>query len=160
VSKTLLLLLNLALVSCSFNREKIPNEKELLKQELSKINWKTIDKYPYSPICDSVLDNEQKVCFENYLSQEIQNKLDTITSSTRHLIPVDTVEIVVTINRDDTVEFNPNYKNITSKLDTLKLDSIISRKLINFPTIKAATKKGIKVKTQFKIPLIIKSASH
>ena len=51
--------------------------------------------------------------------------------------------------------------NGTFRCDSLgynlkEIDSIIQTKLTNFPPIEPASKRGVKVKTQFILPVIIK----
>jgi hypothetical protein len=41
--------------------------------------------------------------------------------------------------------------------DKIKIDSILKSKLIDFPKVNPALKRGIPVKTEFVLPVIIKS---
>jgi hypothetical protein len=40
--------------------------------------------------------------------------------------------------------------------DTIKIDSILRARLVDFPKVNPAIKRGIPVKTQFVLPVIIK----
>lgn len=147
-----LILLN----SCQFFDKQIPSEKELLQKELKAINWKEVDEYPSVVDCDKIVDKKQRQqCFFEVLTQLIQEKLsvDTLTN----LYPdLDTIEVKVTVFPNATMKFEPQFPKDSVTYDTVKIDSILQARLVDFPKINPAIKRGIPVKTQFILPVILK----
>ncbi len=149
----ILFLLALTLGSCQYLSQ-VPNEDELLKKELNSINWNVVDELPSFSSCDSVVDKTQKKqCFFDYLTQLIQQKLSVDTLSV--LYPqLDTIDVKVTISPDATMVFEPQITD-TLSYNTTKIDSILKARLVDFPTVHPAIKRGIPVKTQFVLPVIL-----
>lgn len=154
--KKLSFILFLAFTSCQLFDKKVPDESDLLKQELQKINWSEVDEYPSVYACDTMQNKEtQKQCFFNYLSQEIQQKISV--DSIQMLYPnIDTIQVKVTVFPDRTTVFETQHSKDSLGYDLKEIDSIIQTKLANFPPIEPASKRGVKVKTQFILPVIIK----
>lgn len=144
------------IVSCQLFEKKVPNENELLQQELQKIDWSQVDEYPSVYNCDTLQSLEQqKQCFFNYLTQEIQQKISV--DSIQMLYPnMDTIQVKVTVFPDKTTVFETQHTKDSLGYNLKEVDSIIQSKLANFPPIEPASKRGVKVKTQFILPVIIK----
>jgi hypothetical protein len=155
-SITLLVLL-ICFQSCQYFEKNVPNKDELLKEELQKVNWAEVDEFPSTTSCDSIEDKEaRKQCFFDYLTQTIQGKLATDTLQI--LYPnLDTIQVKVTVYPDAKLKFEPYFPKDNMAYDTDKIDSIMQTKLADFPIIEPAIKRGIKVKSQFVIPVILKS---
>ena len=144
-------ILCLSLVSCQYFEKQIPNENELLQNELQKINWTQVDEYPSVFPCDTILNKkQQQQCFFNYLSTEISQKIQP--DSLQLIFPtIDTIRLKITVMPNKTSTFQ-----LHSPINTIpSLDSIIQKKLTNFPAINPASKRGIKVKSQFILPIIL-----
>ena len=158
MKKTLALLLILILQSCQYFEKQVPSEKELLEKQIKEINWKEVDVYPSISDCEKLTDESQKKqCFFEFISAAIQKKLSVDTL--KILFPkLDTIEVKVTVNSDATMQFEPQFQSDTETYDTIKIDSILKLKLVDFPKVNPAIKRGIPVKTQFILPVIIKSA--
>lgn len=142
--------------SCQYFDKQIPTEKELLQKELKAINWKEVDEYPSLVDCEKIEDKKQRQqCFFEILTQLIQEKLSTDTLSV--LYPeLDTIEVRVTIFPDATMQFEPQFPKDSVAYDTIKIDSILKARLVDFPKVNPAIKRGIPVKTQFILPVILK----
>jgi hypothetical protein len=135
----------------------VPSEKELLQKELKAINWKEVDEFPSVVDCQKIENKIQRQqCFFEYMTQLIQQKLSTDTLSI--LYPeLDTIEVKVTIFPNSVLKFEPQFPKDSVAYDTIKIDSILKARLINFPKVNPAIKRGIPVKTQFILPVIIKA---
>lgn len=135
----------------------MPSEKELLDKQIKEINWKEVDEYPSIIDCEKLTDpNQKKQCFFEFLAATIQQKLSVDTL--RVLFPkLDTIEVKVTVNPDASMQFEPQFPKDTVAYDTIKIDSILRLKLVDFPKVNPAIKRGIPVKTQFILPVIIKT---
>lgn len=142
--------------SCQYFDKQIPSEKELLQKELKSINWKEVDEYPSVVDCEKIDDKKQRQhCFFEVLTMLIQEKLSVDTLSI--LYPeLDTIEVKVTVFPNATLQFEPQFPKDSVAYDTIKIDSILKARLVNFPKINPAIKRGIPVKTQFILPVILK----
>lgn len=143
--------------SCQYLEKKVPNEKELLDKQLKEINWNEVDEYPSVADCEKLTDAiQRKQCFFEFLTTTIQQKLAVDTLST--LFPkLDTIEVKVTVFPNSTMEFEPQFPKDSVAYDTIKIDSILRVRLVNFPKVNPAIKRGIPVKTKFVLPVIIKT---
>ena len=128
----------------------------MLQNELKSINWKEVDEYPSVVDCEKI-DNrvQRQKCFFEVLTQLIQQKLSVDTLSV--LYPeLDTIEVKVTVFPNATLQFEPQFPKDSVTYDKIKIDSILKARLIDFPKINPAIKRGIPVKTQFILPVILK----
>lgn len=134
----------------------MPSEKELLQKELKSINWKEVDEYPSFVDCNKVDGKlERQQCFFQFLTELIQEKIQIDTLST--LYPeLDTIQVKVTVFPNARIQFEPLFPQDSVAYDTVKIDSILKQRLVGFPKINPAIKRGIPVKTQFILPVIIK----
>ena len=157
MKKTLqLIVATVLLYSCQLFDKKVPDENQLLQQELQKINWKEVDEFPSVLTCDTIKDPAvKKQCFFDYLAQTIQDRIGIDTL--QMLYPeTDTISVKVTINPDSSLQFEPQFSKDSVAYDKVKADSILTSRLADFPKVEPAIKRGIKVKTQFILPVIIK----
>jgi hypothetical protein len=157
MKKALALLFLILISSCQYFGGEVPSKKELLDKELNAINWKEVDEFPSFSECDKIKDERlQKQCFFEFLTQTIQDKLTSDTLAT--LYPeLDTIEVKITVFPNSTMKFEPQFPKDSTVYDTIKVDSILKSRLVNFPKVNPATKRGLPVKTQFILPVIIKS---
>ncbi len=156
MKKALALILVLLCFSCQYLEKKVPSEQELLDKQMKEINWTEVDEYPSVDDCEKLTDEAQrKQCFFDFLTATIQQKLAIDTLAT--LFPkLDTIEVRVTVLPNATLEFNPEFPKDSVAYDTIKIDSILRARLVDFPKVNPALKRGIPVKTQFVLPVIIK----
>jgi len=147
----------LALHSCQYIDKQVPSEKDLLQKELKTINWKEVDEYPSVANCEKIADKKQRQqCFFQFMAQLIQEKLDIDTLTI--LYPeLDTIEVKVTVFPNATMKFEPQFPKDSVAYDTIKIDSILHARLVDFPKINPALKRGLPVKTQFILPVILKA---
>ena len=133
----------------------MPTEQELLAKELNEINWKEVDEFPSLVDCEKIENKTQRQqCFFEILTQLIQEKLSVDTLSV--LYPeLDTIEVKVTVFPNATLQFEPQFPKDSVAYDTIKIDSILHARLVNFPKVNPALKRGIPVKTQFILPVIL-----
>ncbi|SMO57075.1 hypothetical protein SAMN06265349_102420 [Flavobacterium resistens] len=90
------------------------------------------------------------------MSQLVQEKLQIDSLSI--LYPEwDTISVKVTIFPNSKMKFEPQFPKDSVAYDTIKVDSILHARLIDFPKVNPAIKRGIPVKTQFILPVIIKA---
>lgn len=132
------------------------SEDELLEKELQGIDWKKVDEMPSIATCDSLTDKAaRQQCFFDVLSQTIQEKLNADTLPAQNA--ADTLKVRVTVFPDSTVEFSPEFPTDSVVYDKAKIDSMIRARLTDFPKIKPAIKRGLPVKTQFTLPVVLQT---
>jgi hypothetical protein len=156
MKQILIILYSIFLSSCQLFDKQVPDEQELLQEELQKINWNDVDEFPTVSFCETLQNKEaQKQCFFNYLIENIQQR---ISIDTLHILypEMDTISVKITINSDASVEFQTQKTKISTSYDIKLIDSILQNRLSDFPKVEPAIKQGIKVKTQFILPVIIK----
>lgn len=143
--------------SCQYFEKQVPDEKALLEQELKKINWNEVDEFPSVLQCDTIKDAEiKRQCFFDYMAQTIQERIGIDTLRIEYP-EIDTINVKITINPDSSLQFETQYQNDSIPIaDKTKIDSILNSRLSDFPKIEPAIKRGVKVKTQFLLPVIIK----
>lgn len=151
-----LFLLVIIFNSCQYFDKQVPSEKELLQKELKSINWKEVDEFPSVADCEKIENKTQRQqCFFEYMTQLIQQKLSVDTLSI--LYPeLDTIEVKVTIFPNAKLQFEPLFPKDSVAYDTIKIDSILKARLVDFPKVNPAIKRGVPVKTQFILPVILK----
>lgn len=143
-------------VSCQYFDAKVPDEETLYNQELKKINWSEVDQYPSIFQCNTIKDVlVQKQCFFDNLIKIIQERIGIDTLQLMYP-EVDTIDVKVTINADATLHFEAEQPQDSVAYDFVKIDSILKNRLSDFPKVEPAIKRGMKVKTQFVVPVIIK----
>lgn len=152
----ILLFLPLLFSSCQYFDKQVPSEQELLQKELKSINWKVVDEFPSVVDCDKIENKTQRQqCFFEIITQLIQEKLSVDTLSV--LYPeLDTIKVKVTIFPNATMQFEPQFPVDSVAYDKIIIDSILKSRLVNFPKVIPAIKRGIPVKTQFILPVILK----
>ena len=142
--------------SCQYFEKQVPSEKDLLQKELKSINWKEVDEFPSVYGSDTIENKiERQQCFFEYMTQLIQHKLSVDTLSV--LYPeLDTIEVKVTVYPNSRIIYEPLFPKDSLSYDIVKIDSILKARLVGFPKINPAIKRGIPVKTQFILPVILK----
>ncbi len=151
-----LFLILLSVASCDYFRKPVPSQAVLLENELKAIDWNQVDQYPSIVECENIEDKTQRQqCFFEYLTSIIQQKLsqDTLPFSG---VDIDTIIVKVTVFPDATIDFEPQFSQDSVAYDKIKIDSLLTEKLKDFPRINPALKRGIPVKTQFILPVILK----
>jgi len=128
----------------------------LLQKELKSINWKEVDEYPSVAECEKIAGKKlRQQCFFELMSDLIQSKLNIDTLAI--LYPeLDTIEVKVTVFPNSTIKFEPQFPKDSVAYDTIKIDSILHARLVDFPKVNPGIKRGIPVKTQFILPVILK----
>jgi hypothetical protein len=142
--------------SCQYIDKQIPSEKDLLQKELKSINWKEVDEYPTVVDCEKITDKKlRQQCFFQIMSELIQEKLNIDTLAIMYP-DLDTIQVKVTVFPNASLKFEPQFPKDSVSYDTTKIDSILHARLIDFPKVNPAIKRGIPVKTQFMLPVILK----
>ncbi|MAZ71849.1 MAG: hypothetical protein CMC70_01760 [Flavobacteriaceae bacterium] len=149
------LLLVLGCTSCQFfETEKISSET-FYESALKTIDWKNVDRYPAFATCDTLSEKlQQKICFEGELAYQIQQGMIAQKVTALHDVN-DTIVLSFAIS-----------ENAQISILHMQIDSLLQRE---FPHLKdsltysidalqlvaPAYKRGIPVKTQFTLPIVV-----
>lgn len=155
-----LLLLGILLISASscqyFDTEKI-SSKTFYDEEIKTIDLSEIDAYPTFQECESALEKEEKrLCFENELTARIAQSL-----SRQSLKAIYTLQDTIWV--DFSISETAKIKVLEVKVDSLihlefpKLQATIAQKIDSIVLKAPAYKRGIPVRTQFNLPIIIRT---
>ncbi|WP_035759652.1 hypothetical protein [Flavobacterium tegetincola] len=151
-----LFLILISVSSCDYFHKPVPSKEVLLETELKAIDWNKVDQYPSITECENIEDKDQRQqCFFEYLTSVIQQKLSQDTLPFIG-VNIDTIIVKVTVFPDATIDFEPQFPKDSVAYDTIKIESLLTEKLKDFPRINPALKRGIPVKTQFILPVILK----
>ena len=142
--------------SCEYFNVKKTSSEAILNDELQTFNWNEVDTYPTFASCDaSATKIENERCFEQTLASHITNYLQK-------------EPIIVTQDVNDTIllDFQVSEAGslllLNSKIDSITLleipniEALLVSSLDSLPKMFPAIKRGQQVKTQFKLPIIIK----
>ena len=69
---------------------------------------------------------------------------------------LDTIQLKVTVLPNATFTFEPQIFDTVAYNKTL-IDSVFKARLVGFPKVNPAIKRGLPVKTQFVLPVVMKS---
>jgi len=153
MGRFLVVVLCLSLCSCNFFESKEKRTQELINSELREIDWNSIDTYPLFLDCDETAAKEvQRQCFEQKLTahfQETLNEFEFIVDSDEN----PTVAVIFVIDTDGDIEILDIEKNAFILKQMPEFDGIVVQSLKTVPEIAPALKRGIPVKTKFRIPI-------
>ncbi|MBW2962247.1 hypothetical protein [Mesonia aestuariivivens] len=151
-----LLILIFCLGCQNFETQKI-SSNQIIEDELKEFNWNEVEVYPSFKECEHLSEiSQKKACFEQEFTRKIYRYLQQ-----KKVILSDSIQEKMMLF----VSINSTGK---PHLDSLKTSALIEKKLPQLeswllesiqqlPQIYPARKRGIPVKTSFKLPLVIAS---
>ena len=144
--------------SCQyFETEKISTET-FYQEELKTINWTDVDQYPAFPKCEIYTEKtEQKACFENSLANHLRQAFSNHNATAVHNLN-DTVTLKFTINNKGKLLLTDLKMTETIGREFPILDKWLQEGIDTLRPVAPAYKRGIPVKTEFTLPIIIKTS--
>ena len=149
-------LLCMMLLSCEYFKVKKTSSEAILNEELQTFNWNEVDVYPSFSVCDSsVTKTERRLCFEKTLAFYITRNLQKDTIVVTQDI-TDTINLQLLISEKGLLSLvHMEVDSVTNEeIPNIKL--LLSQSIDSLPKIFPAIKRGQQVKTEFKLPIIIK----
>ena len=141
------------MASCNFLESREKRTQELINAELQQIDWNSIDSYPLFLDCDETASKEsQRQCFEQKLTTHFEatlNEFEFIIDSESN--PV--VFVTFVIDTEGRIMVVDIEKDPSILKQMPEFDGIISQSLKNVPAIAPALKRGIPVRTKYRIPV-------
>ena len=152
-----LLLAFFLLTSCQFfETDKISTET-FYEEELKTLNWKDVDQYPAFLQCNAVAEKlAQKACFENVLSSRIYEYIHA-KKIVAHRNLNDTVILDFSINKEAVLYVTKIKMDSVLRAEFPNLEKWILESVDSVSIVAPAFKRGIPVKTEFTLPIIIKT---
>ncbi len=149
-------LLCLILASCQYFDVEKTSSEAILKKELKTFNWKEVDSYPSFKTCDTLQSKlDAKQCFETTLANHISSKLQEQTIIVSQDIN-DTILLSLLISEKGELVINAIEIDSITTLEIPEIKTIITNSLNTLPTIYPAIKRGQQVKSQFKLPIVLR----
>lgn len=155
--RLLLIIFLFTTTSCQFFETEKVSSEEIFEDEIETINWKDIDQYPSFSSCENLMDKPaQKECFISTISSHLYQDI-----STKDMIAVR--EVYDTIKVKFEVGVSGRLSILEIKIDSLldkefpTLENVILQSIDSLQPIAPAYKRGIPVKTQFILPVIVQT---
>lgn len=151
-----LFILIICLSSCDYFDKRKVNSQDIVNEELKTFKWNEVDDYPSFDNCNnSGTKALRKQCFEitlaNHITSQLASKMIVVTKDINDTINMSFVISEKGELRILNIENNPK---ITAQIP--EINTFLTESLNNLPEISPAIKRGQQVKTEFKIPIIIK----
>lgn len=150
-------LLLLFLISCDYLSPTTTAENSELQVLDTVIDYTKVDVYPIFSDCENFAENDsQKKCFEVSLIEKLSKLLHKNELKVKERVN-DTALIDLLIDQTGkaTVVNIDSPEIITNQLPTL--DSIIRQSVSALPTMKPAVKRGIFVRSQYRLAIVVKT---
>lgn len=153
----LLFILLLLATSCQFFETEKVSLDAIYNEEMKTINWKDVDRYPSFSNCENTLEKPaQQECFIQTISTQVYKSLN-------HENIIATREVYDTIKVNFEVGSNGELSIRAIEIDTIlqkefpDLEAWLLQSIDSLQPIAPAYKRGIPVKTQFTLPVIIRT---
>lgn len=155
--RPLFILLLLLATSCQFFETEKVSSETIYKEEIKTIDWKDVDRYPSFPNCENVLEKPlQKDCFINTITSQLYKSIsDEGIVATREIY--DTVSVNFEISSAGDLSILKIKMDSVLKREFPDLENWILQSVDSLRPIAPAFKRGIPVKTQFTLPVIIRT---
>jgi len=149
-------LLFLVMVSCQYLDVKKTTSKAIFEEELKTFNWSEVDNYPSFLVCDDLqVKQDIKSCFEITLTNHISERLQAETIIVNQDVN-DTIMLSFLISEKGELQIKAIEIDSITTHEIPSLEASITESLNTLPKIFPAVKRGQQVKTQFKLPIILK----
>lgn len=149
----LIVVVSFSLCSCNFFESKEKRTQELIDSELREIDWNAIDTYPLFLDCDETASKEvQRQCFEQKITahfEETLNEFEFIVDSDDN----PTIAVIFVIDTEGEIEILEIEKDRFILKQMPEFEGIVTQSLKTVPEITPALKRGIPVRTKFRIPI-------
>lgn len=151
-----LVLLFVSFSSCEyFDKKKIYTE-DIVEEELKTFNWNEVDEYPTFDSCENESNKlARKNCFQNtlviHITDYLKEQLLVVTEDVNDTI---TMRLGVSEIGDLSVLEITNSQMLSNHIP--EIDSLLKTSLHKLPKIHPAIKRGQQVKTEFKLPIVVR----
>lgn len=131
------------------------SSQDIIDEELQTFNWSEVDQYPSFEACNSSSETVRQQCFQKKITKHIMEHLSkrpiVVTKTVN-----DTIEITFLISEKGSITVQNIESDSLTKTQIPNFNKILDKSIKDLPTIFPAIKRGQQVKTEFKLPIIIK----
>ncbi len=143
------------LASCELFMSKEDKTQEIVREELSTINWNDIEKYPLFDDCDENASKQiQRECFQTVLLGYFSKALDSLEFQVDKDLN-DTVYVHFEIDEHGFILVKDVEENQAVLNEIENFNTKISKQLNDLTTVKSAHKRGIPVSIRFRLPIVL-----
>ncbi|MAN58835.1 MAG: hypothetical protein CMC08_03245 [Flavobacteriaceae bacterium] len=141
--------------SCQFfETEKISSET-FYEEEVKTITWHDVDQYPTFRVCERIVEKEgQQQCFIATLSAHLQNTIQARNIVSMNVLN-DTVSIALSIEKNGTLLVRHIELDSLVRAEFPLLESWLRKSIDSLQPTAPAYKRGIPVKTEFTLPIVL-----
>lgn len=145
------------MTSCGWITSKEKKTQELVQKELQEIDFDEVDSYPLFENCDETqTPTGQRECFEQQVlanCSQILNQYEFVLGATANK----NVYVDFLVDQDGKVSVLHIEKDSSIDEQMPEFDQLITQGLEELPPLAPALKRGIPVKTKFRIPIVLNS---
>ena len=141
------------LLSCDWLATTESKTQKLVEDELRSLDWNDVDQYPLFDGCDETASKaEQRICFENTLLQNLAMHMEDFNFRAEK-------DIQTTVFIDFLVEKTGEIRVVEMDNDAVlreqlpEFREVIIRSLRSLPKPAPALKRGVPVRSRFRLPL-------
>jgi len=141
----------LSLTSCNYFDYSRKDKDILIKKRINEIKANGLGLYPKIAPCKNIIE---KRCFETQLISELKKNIQE-TLDPKKITITDTIWLTIEISKTGII----HLKTI-SKTANLNIKEAVEYTFENISPIEPATIQGVKVTSNFKIPLTLKTVNN
>lgn len=146
----------MCITSCDYFDKKKVYSEDIINEELKTFNWNEVDEYPNFSSCSSASTKiERKQCFQSTITKHITNYLNKKVVVVTETIN-DTILIKFLISEVGTISIQQIQSDSITRIQVPNINKLLENSLNDLPEILPAIKRGQEVKTEFKLPVVVK----
>ncbi|WP_026451258.1 hypothetical protein [Aequorivita capsosiphonis] len=143
--------------SCQFFETEKVSSEEMFKEEMGTINWKDVDNYPSFSNCENAIEKpQQRECFINTISSQLYKSISHENMVAARDI-YDTVKVKFEVSSKGELSIRDIEIDTLLQKEFPHLEQWLMQSIDSLQPVAPAYKRGIPVKTQFTLPVIIKT---
>ena len=151
----LMFLIVFGLAGCRNMETKKGSSDDILAEELKSIDMKEVDEYPTFAVCDTFMGQKAKRdCFKRGLTENFHKFLASKILVINEKID-DTIWLNLTIMASGDAELTQVKIPDSLRSQAPQMERWLRQSMDSLPKIYPAIKRGIPVKTTFKMPVVI-----
>lgn len=155
IQRLLLVFLIALTTSCQFFETEKVSSEQIYEEEIHAINWTEVDTYPSFSNCENSFDKQaQRDCFINTINKHLFESISQENMLASSELS-DTLLVDFEISKDGRLSILNISIDSVLKKDFPQLEKLIFKSIDSLQPIAPAYKRGIPVKTQFTLPVVI-----
>lgn len=159
LQRTVVVLLFFSLLGCGNSSSNTSNFKNNVQLLDTVIDYTSVDVYPLFSNCTETDEkHSQKECFDHALTEKLSKSLHKVKYKVKKNVN-DSSLVKLLINNNGKAKVVSIESPQIIKENLPQLDSIIKASVNELPVIKPAVKRGIPVKSQYKLAVVVRTTN-